>query len=406
MAMGSEFIHTRDFRIKFLRAERYDAAKAAVRLCKCLHCLQKWYGDFALVRPLYLTDLEEQSLKFLKEGYSQLLPTRDRSGRRVIVQVGSFGPEYEEMAKIRAMTYLALVASQDETTQRKGLIILTWVNIGIMNAHMKNRRNGRSLNNMKDWLDSLPVRFSGFHGCMPNEPIYNILKALYLTFFPREHRPKIRVHSGTNVEIEYSLRQFGIPVDDIPRTPSGSVKTKNAVRFLKIRTAMDNYRKQQECALKALNNGSQLDPAKLAMYNRPFPGIECPDLHCVLFRKSGVAWDHPGNVEFRSLIQEREADRSKQKTLMQKDAYLHGIIQEAYQRGFRFLLFDSSNNWYTEILDYETVRKHVFQAVRDQTRRSRARKNLQTTKSSTRDFAAVDGSKRPHGSMCGFFTAM
>jgi len=125
--------------------------------------------------------------------------------------------------------------------------------------------------------------------------------------------------------------------------------------------------------------------------HRLFPGIECPEVNCVLFRLAGLASRHPGNVEFRLFLQEKESEREKMKTLRQKDDYLHQVIKETYLKGFRFLVFDENRFWYNEITDYEALRKHIFQAQRDIGKRAKARASMQLTKSNTAVFISLDG---------------
>ena len=189
---------------------------------------------------------------------------------------------------------------------------------------------------------------------------------------------------GTNLECEYSLRCFGIPTDDIPRTCTGKIKTRYLMKWIKVRTAMDDHRR-----IMAQNdyNSYYANPPSM----RTFPAIECPEVNCVLFRLAGLASTHPGNVEFRLFLQDKECERVHLKTLQAKDNHLHQIIKETAARGFRFLAFDESRYWYNEINDYKVLRKYIFQAQRDISKRTRARSSVQLTKSNTAAFTSLDG---------------
>lgn len=125
---------------------------------------------------------------------------------------------------------------------------------------------------------------------------------------------------------------------------------------------------------------------------RAYPGIECPEINCVLFRLAGLASTHPGNVEFRSFLQDKEKEREQLKTLKEKDSHLHQIIQETATRGFRFLVFDENRYCYNEINDYKILRKHIFQAQRDIVKRKKARASVQMFKSNTAAFTSLSGS--------------
>ena len=96
----STYVNTLDFRLRFLRAELFDAKKAAARLVRFLETLMDLYdGDDELLRrPLGLNDLKSKEEKdYLKLGNHQLLPFRDRSGRRVIAMV----PDMEKVPSVR-----------------------------------------------------------------------------------------------------------------------------------------------------------------------------------------------------------------------------------------------------------------------------------------------------------------
>ena len=85
------YIHTDTFRLRFLRCELYDCKKAAERLLKFTEYMNEEFDMEVLERPLMLTDLQtkggkrgKEIMDFFKQGYTQLLPFRDRSGRRVL----------------------------------------------------------------------------------------------------------------------------------------------------------------------------------------------------------------------------------------------------------------------------------------------------------------------------------
>ena len=77
------YIATTGYKIRFLRCELFDARKAARRYVKFIDALMDLYGEYALRRPIRITDLSREEMAFLREGQYQMLPYRDRSGRRV-----------------------------------------------------------------------------------------------------------------------------------------------------------------------------------------------------------------------------------------------------------------------------------------------------------------------------------
>lgn len=78
-----------NFRLRFLRAELFDPKRAVLRFVNYFEFVHEFWG-FGIVskRQVRLSDFSKEELKFLKKGYFQLLPFRDRSGRRVVVILG------------------------------------------------------------------------------------------------------------------------------------------------------------------------------------------------------------------------------------------------------------------------------------------------------------------------------
>ena len=90
-ATAPECVSCRKFRLMFLRAERFDAKNAAVRLVKYFEGKLKLFGPDKLTKIITMEDLDEDDLATLNSGYLQLLPERDRAGRAIIITVVCLG---------------------------------------------------------------------------------------------------------------------------------------------------------------------------------------------------------------------------------------------------------------------------------------------------------------------------
>ena len=83
------------FRIRFLRAARYDPRKAAIRMIRNLQVIRETFGLECLVRPIQLNDMildrgNQGSDTFMFSGnFFQIMPFRDRLGRRIVVRSGN-----------------------------------------------------------------------------------------------------------------------------------------------------------------------------------------------------------------------------------------------------------------------------------------------------------------------------
>jgi hypothetical protein len=89
------YINTDRFRLIFLRCEIFNSKKAAARIVAFLELSYEICGELALYRDLLLSDFDSQALQFMRGGYFQILPGRDRSGRRVVGNFsGDFNPKH------------------------------------------------------------------------------------------------------------------------------------------------------------------------------------------------------------------------------------------------------------------------------------------------------------------------
>ena len=86
IATKSCYINSEDFRLRFLRLELFDVPRAAHRMCRFLDCLLDQFGEDSLKEPIKLEkNFPKDELKALRKGFVQLLPFRDRLGRRILV---------------------------------------------------------------------------------------------------------------------------------------------------------------------------------------------------------------------------------------------------------------------------------------------------------------------------------
>ena len=179
------------FCIKFLRCELFDIQKSVDRYLSCIDFLVDYFGVFALERPLFLDDLNKEEHKLLKEGQVQLMPSRDRSGRRVVVFLGSYGYGYSHMNRFRIIMYMmGQVASDDVCTQKNGLVVT-------YSRHSTNTvreivEYGPHQTECNRWIDSVPVRISAFHCFLPDD----ITRGMILNMIGKRTRLITRIHTG------------------------------------------------------------------------------------------------------------------------------------------------------------------------------------------------------------------
>ena len=98
---GGSYVNDESFRMRFLRMELFDAKESARRLCLFLDIIVDLFGEYALQRPIRLSDFSEEELHVMRIGNLQLLPFRDRSGRRIITGVEGLAIQFDETIRVR-----------------------------------------------------------------------------------------------------------------------------------------------------------------------------------------------------------------------------------------------------------------------------------------------------------------
>jgi len=370
--LNSTYVSSSEFRLRFLRAEFFDVHKAVLRFCRCLNFLVDFFGEISLLRQIFLTDLTKSERRLLKEGELQLSPYRDPLGRRIIYVIGNVGANYTFRERDRVGVYLLFqILAEDVTTQQNGI-----VSVRLFTDDVKKSVEGDNTQHVMKlfagFFEACPMRFSAVHMCFPNEFLFRFLKPLMLFLVGKPGRKVLRIHSGTNIERNYSLSSFGIRVDDIPTTYSGRIKTRQHLRWLKVRLAMDDFVKQQ-CS-ESVDGEYRCFYASDQYTIRSFPHIQCPEINSVLFHKNGVAWEFPGNIKFRALLDEQLPHRklsrnASNKTHSEKEEVFDRIIRLSLAKNFQLLLYDETKHWYIELKEPKALRKYIGFAIRGRKRR-------------------------------------
>ena len=93
IAQNRGYVESRQFRLKFLRADDLDPAKAASRMVLFMEKILNLFGPEMLGKPLAFNDLDVEDRKVLRAGLMQFLPIRDRSGRQVFCNFANMFPK-------------------------------------------------------------------------------------------------------------------------------------------------------------------------------------------------------------------------------------------------------------------------------------------------------------------------
>ncbi|KAG7374793.1 hypothetical protein IV203_013888 [Nitzschia inconspicua] len=374
--LPTTYVNQEWFQLRFLRAEVYDITKAAKRLLRFVDLVKKYFGVVGLQRPIQLSDLSVLERKCLGTGCHQLLPYRDRSGRRIFAAVGNFAVDFPLEARMKVVLYIMWAASDDIETQRRGILVIIWPNPDLViipdyNLHVAGRK----------CVDGYPLRGCALHMCFAENFASRMIKAQIGLAMSEQMQQRLKIHLGTRTEIEYSLQSFGIYVDQIPVTESGKMKLQNLHQWMKVRKVLE---KQQLTSLSHPDG----EPRQSI--------IECPGLQDVIFRSGNkVYMFHPGNLLFRNLVEANFEEHENAQTQSEKADITRRVIKEILvERRGRFVVWDKGAGWYTELTNESQIREKVAVYIREFKKRIRAMDNRQVSESSTEKFQLHNGNKR------------
>uniref|UniRef100_A0A7S4EL90 DUF6824 domain-containing protein n=1 Tax=Pseudo-nitzschia australis TaxID=44445 RepID=A0A7S4EL90_9STRA len=415
------YIFHRDFRLKFLRADMYEADKAAHRYLRCVEGLHKYFGSFALQRPLMYEDLGKECQDAAKSGYVQILPSRDRAGRLVVVSQAFLTEDVEKSMAIiiKFFIYIFSVVSEDIETQKRGVVfIFSTSEKALMVLQNPDDKVAYSM-----YREGCPVRRSCTHFCLPeNKPKMRIVRAVMMLAMPRQERIRTRVHmDGLTMETQYKLMTFGIPVSELPITSTGGVKTKHHLQWIRTRKALDTARmkslegcyntkmlRRQQEEKQRVGAGGAAPCNKFCAYPTyedfmSFHGEEPiihPMINDVLFSKGGKNVSHYGNIEFTDLMKRSLIDYVRGTPLhnrKMRKAIRQSIVDEVQNRGGRFLTLDRKlrgGYCWTEIQEGPDLHDRIATSLYDHKRRLAAKLKVQKGRCETAIFTQLDNAKR------------
>jgi len=372
----TKFVDRDEFRLRFLRCELFDAKKAAKRMVQYLDLIAFHLpfenGLAVLHRPITLSDLSEAEQMLLRKGHLQLLPFRDRSGRRVLTGVASLGIQFDPRKWYKILLYFLFISSDDFESQRNGIVILLFPNAEIAQTKLRYPINsGGRLVQMV--LQCVPIRVAAIHFCTPaNDPFFKIVRSVFALALVGGRRSRLRFHSGGPIELKYRIKSFGIPVDLLPLTSTGNVKTTYLKQWIRLRNFFEKNVSDEDFVrcIGGIKRKAGMPTTTLGIDVKTGSTdhetlIECPQSTDVVFRPGKPAMNHPGNVAFRSIIESKsnqhEAATQTEKTLLAKQVVDEMIVQ----KGGRFLVWEERFCCWKAITAFDQQRNKVAIAFRN-----------------------------------------
>jgi len=241
-----------------------------------------------------------------------------------------------------------------------------------------------------------------------------------LTVGAVDHRNRLRFHLGEETELKYQVGTFGVPVSQIPITESGNVKTGNFLKWIGMRTIVEEkqeaaaaaaavaaYQRQRQAQIQIQRQPySQTQQTHWQMQiqaqmqvqaqpmeyiisnnnasininnNNNFPSstsfVEYPGLNDVVFRKGISLMHHPGNDYFHGLIQSKIFEHGNA-SQTGKSRIAWWVVDEIRKRKGRFLTWHQQG-WWALLEDESKIRLRVAVFFREWKKQFKAKQNHQ-----------------------------
>ena len=417
-----------NFRLRFLRCCMFKVQLAVKRFANYLNFVQTHWGDSYLARPIRISDLNAAEIKILRRGWTQILPFRDRRGRRVVAQLTD-GSDMEDISVVKVWFYMFDCVSRDSVeTQKQGV-----VSILDGGRYMSYTRNNPNANNfafnpetrklIRDMLKlgttlspliaahhAMPTRVVSIHVCWPLSPLVNMVSKLYMIqsdiarsdSSPLEMN-RIKIHSGEETEMRYIVKSYGVPIELMPLTGTNIVKLNYHNQWVKTRKLVEanqikyqsdyNYghKPEYECEYQSAcekNINNKIEHELLTI-------VECPCFSDVIFRNGTQSMENPGNAMFRNSIlsywEEREQARLSSSCINNNSnnsnllgaAGTISAADDAHDRKFRddlvreievekkgrFLVWNKSLNVWVQIRNKKKIQRKVAMVFYNCTKR-------------------------------------
>jgi hypothetical protein len=262
---------------------------------------------------------------------------------------------------VKACAYIVMgLLEDDEESQRRGLVVLAY--------HLYRRENivpdfdpelQRKMTTLADWL---PFRMAGMHLCMDPQ-FLGFFKSLLVATMSRTLRIRLRFHAGTlksqtscsegesstqisfsfvgtHQECQYELMTFGVPVQVLPVTYDGELKTTNHLKWIARRKVKDT---------------------KMIDKTGVFDGVDLPGRYDVLLGRGRLFQDHPGSVNLRNIVS-CLLEVYKLASKRDKKAIAWKVVEAIKGQGGRFLK-RNTDDWSVEVSD-ESAQEKVSTSFR------------------------------------------
>mmetsp|Transcript_16058 Transcript_16058/g.39331 ORF Transcript_16058/g.39331 Transcript_16058/m.39331 type:complete len:603 (+) Transcript_16058:198-2006(+) len=379
-SMDPDYVSARDFRLMFLRTDRYDAKAAANRILRFFDMKHDLFGEDKLAKDITMEDLDQDDIACLKTGSLQPAGI-DLSGRLVFSQFPGLRKFKKLENELRAQYYITMSVVKSETTLIRGCV---WI-IYAIGDEFKDSSGGRGYAECAGLQMTIPPYKASIHCTFDRLHDY-LVQNLAIKVMPMKMRARMKLHYGSHTECQYQLSTFGILPGLLPLTPSTSeMNLERHLEWVQSRYSaeglLDSSPMETESSLNSNSSSTTPNP------NDVLSG-------------GNTRSNNMGNQRLVALVREYSQSYGDAKTDRLKRQVVSEIVDKIHDSGGRFLKQQqvvqqegSNNNTVVVVWEEMTpheVRKKIMQAFRN------LRRRLDASKQKVVVGNLIDGQPRPH----------
>ena len=276
------------FHLMFLRAQRFNPRMAAHHMFLYFENKRVLFGDELLTQKITLKDLTDHEVGLVRDGVSQLLSGRERTGRGIAYyRIGQWDLS-SPSALLRSIWYILSAIEDDEDMQRHGVVMIgDWQGPFRYSPY----DNMVFLRKVQPIAQSWTFRTESVHSVYGNGNFHALIQSLFEAV-SNHLQVRHRFHFGSQLETTYSLRTFGIDMGE----ESNSSRSSWSILPGSTVTTMDDYIQRRSLAEEQWREGEQA-------FKEPSAGVALvPNRNDILIARSKFASTWPGNMLYHTMI--------------------------------------------------------------------------------------------------------
>ncbi|CAJ1937920.1 unnamed protein product [Cylindrotheca closterium] len=318
------FFEDSSFQLRFLRCNMYDVHQSVRQMVKFLENKAAYFGKDKISREITIQDLKDEAKELLLSGLYHIQEGRDQSGRVVLYLLNDKFGSSDIVTMVVGIYYD--MTKPGETFVSPGITFL----LALMDA-----------------VASFPMRYSALHICLKPKngslALSNTLLHYTLNLTSVHTRTRTRIHYGTDMELQYTLRRHGVPTESCPVDIDGNVRG----------NILNDWFQKHEAEIRRLNQrmANQMQPI------RP-QDVRPQD---VLLGRGYRVQNHPGNFWFRNFLLAHRGEYDITPRSRRQEISIR-LTRTLIDNGTRFLKQDEGGEWIEA--DVEEAEKKVAQLFR------------------------------------------